>query len=971
MSLYGSSPFNFSGFTLTAFEGNVGPQGPIGPEGPRGNPAYGETGSTGIGVSFINFINDKINTIYENNAVVSSNAITQLNGNFVLDITGATSGQFSPLASIETLNNITKIYDEDGNTNTFAEVKRLNFKNIKTNSSPYVSLSYVGTPPAANEPSGTIKVTYNVLNLGSNTVTPGPDFRLAINNPGNIFSGYTGTTYSELNNASSFSILNAAEQLNVVAPTTVLLTGSPQLQIWDIDPTKASIFYLAGYKNLNQALLSTDYFYGHHVLIKNDEQSSSSKSFTLIFPKEFNIINSVDRLVYSTYSDLQFDTTQTTLNLFKISNPNNFAQNFQPNVIWQNDSYFCPSTKYDAVNVFAVGGRYFAVPVIYNTDLNVEANKQTSLSYTCKPTELDNFYRILFNPEFGVCCKTDCSCETTYDFLCDGYFTSGITCGGASGPCSELGACCLYSKDGSVTVDCQTLTYCNCATIASQSNLEFNWNKFTSIKKSCSDFDCKNAFYKIGACCDGNGGCSELPEDVCASISGYFNGISTKCITSNSINVCYGGFGGCCDSGVTCNPGISGSICLDQKMTYFGDGSTCGDFACAAENIPCYSIIENQILSIGDEYEDGVVVGIFNPNNEVVFGPNIFSGNRLSFSELAGITGQTLSNYLTTYDYSGYGFNQSQICSNENDSYLMIVAKHPIDIDSSKQLIDAYTNNSKFAWSSGANAWGPLVDIGSLEVVEFDINNLYVKEGYVYDSSNLESSKLSLYGNTFLTCDSARIDTFAITNLENRPIQSMTGLWTRNNGLYNTIRLSSAEFFYYNIGFSTNGATLANYTPTHSNVTAARALSIYNKAKPSTYQSASQWYIPSIDELGFIANKCKNTSEYNINSRLLEIGGTPLNDWHWTSTGSFDITNNEGILSSSGGITHGSMAWAMKIDVNGISENMLAEIKPRTEEYKIRPIKMIRCDKQYYSNTDSNFKLWNVPLLSEAIIDNQ
>ena len=59
------------------------------------------------------------------------------------------------------------------------------------------------------------------------------------------------------------------------------------------------------------------------------------------------------------------------------------------------------------------------------------------------------------------------------------------------------------------------------------------------------------------------------------------------------------------------------------------------------------------------------------------------------------------------------------------------------------------------------------------------------------------------------------------------------------------------------------------------------------------------------------------------------------------------------------------------IDVDGISENMSISKKIRTNEYKVRPIKLIRCDKGYYQNTDVNFKFWNIPILSESIIDNQ
>ncbi|MGA1049454.1 MAG: hypothetical protein ACO3UU_15735, partial [Minisyncoccia bacterium] len=332
--------------------------------------------------------------------------------------------------------------------------------------------------------------------------------------------------------------------------------------------------------------------------------------------------------------------------------------------------------------------------------------------------------------------------------------------------------------------------------------------------------------------------------------------------------------------------------------------------------------------------------------------------------------GQSLSNYYTVYDYSGYGFDQNSICEQNNDSYLIILSKHPIDINSSKKLIDGYTNNSTFIWSNGSNAWGPLVNDATFEVSEFSVNNLYLKEGYVYSLENEESSKLSLYENTFPLCDSARIDTSSITSLENRSVQSITGLWSRNYGIYNTIRLTSAEFFYYNLGFSSNGATLENYIPQLSDVTLSRALSIYNKEKPSTNTFASKWYIPSIEEFSYIAEMCKNTSNYNINNRLLEIGGTPISDWNWSSTGAFDLTKNEGILSTSG-ITHGSLAWAIYVDLDGNPTNMIAEPKSRDSSYKVRPIKMIRCDKRYHSQNSSNYKLWNIPILSEAIIDNQ
>jgi len=229
---------------------------------------------------------------------------------------------------------------------------------------------------------------------------------------------------------------------------------------------------------------------------------------------------------------------------------------------------------------------------------------------------------------------------------------------------------------------------------------------------------------------------------------------------------------------------------------------------------------------------------------------------------------------------------------------------------------------------------------------------------------------LNLYQNSFLTCSSARFDTDAYTFLENRPYQSFNGNWTRNNGLYNTIRLTSSEYLYYNIGYSSSGATLTNYIPSTGELTAARALSIYNRYLPSGITYATNWFIPSIDELAFLANSCRNTFDFNLNARLIELGHTPLSGWHWSSTGSFNVSDNEGIYSVAG-VTHGSYAWAINIDFDGISENMSISKKTRTNEYKVRPIKLIRCDKRYYQNTDANFKFWNIPILSESIIDNQ
>ena len=129
----------------------------------------------------------------------------------------------------------------------------------------------------------------------------------------------------------------------------------------------------------------------------------------------------------------------------------------------------------------------------------------------------------------------------------------------------------------------------------------------------------------------------------------------------------------------------------------------------------------------------------------------------------------------------------------------------------------------------------------------------------------------------------------------------------------------------------------------------------------------TSWYIPSHDELGFIAINCLINNPYdgfNLNSSLLSEGGTPYNGWYWSSTGTFDENKGrtsgagEGILYS-GTADPGTLAWAMKFDINGNPNRFLTGKKNRTENtYQVRPIRAIRCDGKHSSD-----KLTKMPKL--------
>jgi len=137
-------------------------------------------------------------------------------------------------------------------------------------------------------------------------------------------------------------------------------------------------------------------------------------------------------------------------------------------------------------------------------------------------------------------------------------------------------------------------------------------------------------------------------------------------------------------------------------------------------------------------------------------------------------------------------------------------------------------------------------------------------------------------------------------------------------------------------------------------------------------ENLSDWYIPSHDELAFIASKCMIGSESNLNVQILTNNGTPFDNWYWTSTGSFDVGDRdirgstaEGVYDSSTGVSAGTVAWAIKFDSDGRKNMFKVAKKKRTENtYHVRPIRFIRCDGQYVTGGTGeagNSKLWNLP----------
>jgi hypothetical protein len=457
--------------------------------------------------------------------------------------------------------------------------------------------------------------------------------------------------------------------------------------------------------------------------------------------------------------------------------------------------------------------------------------------------------------------------------------------------------------------------------------------------------------------------CVETTKENC---NGYWHGPGVKCTNKDNLNVCYNGYGACCDSGITCENGITGSTCFEQNKTYFGDQSTCNCVDCSAETIPCYSVVPNQTLKIGDVFENGIVVGIFNPNGSECFGNAAFGENSTTVSGI--LNKKTISQkpikYKTTYDYSGYGHELSSTCENNSDSYIMLMSLHPITLDENNEIVDytgESTDKTTFIWSNGSNAWGPIISPinYAVNISSYDSN----LEGYLFNRS-ISNSQSNLPYLSFPMCGMIRKTNNPDDWLINNPNTSFNGKWYRNYGYMNTLRLLTSEYFYFK-GLSAEGIDSSDYTPVEdeTEITIARAVSLYNLKYPSETSMVSDWFIPSHDELAFIANSCiKEDSDENINVKLMLSSGTPLYDWYWSSTGSFGSSDSP-TINGNKDLTQGSVAWAIKFDSDGNQDNFMVKKRNRiTEKCNLRLIRMIRCDAQY------NTKYWRLLKLNEKDI---
>ncbi len=263
-----------------------------------------------------------------------------------------------------------------------------------------------------------------------------------------------------------------------------------------------------------------------------------------------------------------------------------------------------------------------------------------------------------------------------------------------------------------------------------------------------------------------------------------------------------------------------------------------------------------------------------------------------------------------------------------------------------------------------------------------------------------------------------------------------SGYWDINWGLKNTCRLVSAELAGYYCKSPTNtirpnsiwtkykdfysGFTASFYASgTNAKTTISEALSVFNGSTASAFKivdpnnyfgpyidgnythtlyvnpgycgpeymrdlgfpNLSRWYIPSIDELAFIARKCIDPS-IKLQDKIVALGGVRIGSqvgsnnlvgatgWVWSSTGTFNETNPSEYVQPTGGVplrsginsyeqsltrSQFTKAWAMRfpdsfVDDPGLAAYKTFKMSDTNAFLELRPVRLIRCDNRYYSN---------------------
>jgi len=576
---------------------------------------------------------------------------------------------------------------------------------------------------------------------------------------------------------------------------------------------------------------------------------------------------------------------------------------------------------------------------------------------TIKPTEENIFYSssAVNSNELGACCKNDGTCELRSVNDCYGYFHgSGTTCGSTGQfVCNQKGPCCI---NNGIAIVCHDDILCSDC-------LQFNnvpgiVAKFGGTNLSCADVDCSLDIF-TGACCDGTGNCFQLSNSECIANGGFYHGNFSKCIT-NGISICSGSTGACCIDG-SCQQ-LTYANCINSGGIFTGYNKTCNNVICSADDI-CSSTNTEGLLP-GNEFGGGVIVGRFTPGISKILGcSSLFSKNNYAFT-----TETKFQSSLFTSELEPEANMVDISCQEDAGGYLIIVYPNDISTDGNytvKNPLTETTMYNTFHWGlNGYSSWGPITNFGVYSEIEYRgisyINDIInYNEGYWYRgvTGSTLSDNLEFINENFKSCyDILGYEPLGESKVFNKSHYSLHGNWFRSNGLYNSLRAM------YSLKATSLGMT--GYMPSTPNIfniidQLSTGITSENQGITGNPIYLSDWFVPSHDEMAFIAAKTLNTADFNINLALLEKGYQPLNGNYWTSTGSFDYTKEEGKYEDAVVPASGTVAFDIGISETGNIDYYTTNKSSRQQKNKLRPIRILRCDERYPSQS----KIWKLPKL--------
>lgn len=968
--IYGSSRISILG--ATAATGPTGNTGPTGPTGNTGSGVVGPTGNTGIDITSIDNLNNTgiLGTTFSDGTfVLSSFVIKGPTGTARVGITGDNKGTGITLLSSAGLDySGLTLRSIKGNTLTSGDLVDVTQtdKEIVVTVDDFGELEtgYLNLTGATSQNS---LITFTSSGAGGNPVS--------IDN----------TNYDPSTKTLSFTVKDYRETAREITLSGITLDGENQVEGLDaysfsINPEEAKLFKI----DLN------------------------AKGCDPSCPVLFNIESPANTQYGNSFTLIVKGATGTTP----------LTQRFSSNVSFPFDKEPCFSGSTDILNFFWIPNQWYGNLVKWGDD-----TETGNTAFGCNDlTPFSLGTNNPFNPgqqgaveATGACCEGNGICIESSISGCTGFFHGvGTTCGNTGntgeGICNQRGPCCIYNEIYNST-QCNLLTCDECLTLNSQDGIK---TTFGGNGKSCNDISCPSAAVGIGACCNGLGVCEQKNEVNCIKDGGFFRGVGISCLDYFDENICSTGTGSCCLGKNSCIDGQQFDDCLDAGGLYAGNGSTCAELVCPNVNsVSCFGIVDNQLVKPGDLFAGGLVVGIFNPYYAKVAGAEKqFVGQSTTYTNECGTTGEYMSMseitadiYRTPYDHHGYGFGasgeQQVSCADINsntmpgeneskpDSYLMVVSLDPVAVDGNGDLVTpgrGVTQN--FVWSNYGSSWGPTINLQNPRAQNYGIYDEEYSdigrylEGFWTSSIAVGGAACVLEQGLVSSCAYARsLGSDWNLRIASIPPRSPNGFWRRNWGLFNTIRMVNADNAEY-INFNSRGnfdSTIFGPSITGGDYTSARAVRLLPDGLTSEMQgitanpeTVSPWYLPSHDELGFLASHClrdgNSPYSFDLNSELLMNGGTPFLGWYWSSTGSFNgNTAGEGKAAFSGTVDGpGSVAWAMKFPESGALTDFKSARKHRTNnKYKVRPIRLIRCDGLYGTTGSSPDlqldKSWLVP----------